>query len=106
MLLKLVKQHGVRKWSQIAKNLEGRIGKQCRERWHNHLRPDIKVQFNINLYNQLQLFNSIRSFGFIFNFINKSYDNDFVNDIIFSILVIYKPNTNTTYPDITQTTPV
>jgi hypothetical protein len=23
--------------------LHGRIGKQCRERWHNHLRPDIKV---------------------------------------------------------------
>jgi myb proto-oncogene protein len=21
---------------------EGRIGKQCRERWHNHLNPDIK----------------------------------------------------------------
>lgn len=43
MLMKLVKQHGVRKWSQIAKELVGRIGKQCRERWHNHLRPDIKV---------------------------------------------------------------
>ncbi|RDX70707.1 Transcription factor MYB119, partial [Mucuna pruriens] len=41
-LLKLVKQHGVRKWSQIAENLDGRAGKQCRERWHNHLRPDIK----------------------------------------------------------------
>ncbi|XP_019418525.1 PREDICTED: transcription factor MYB108-like [Lupinus angustifolius] len=41
-LLKLVKQHGVTKWSQIAEKLEGRAGKQCRERWHNHLRPDIK----------------------------------------------------------------
>ncbi|XP_027337468.1 transcription factor MYB119-like [Abrus precatorius] len=41
-LLKLIKQHGVRKWSQIAEKLEGRAGKQCRERWHNHLRPDIK----------------------------------------------------------------
>ncbi|KAG1337736.1 transcription factor MYB119-like [Cocos nucifera] len=42
MLVGLVKQHGVRKWSQIAKKLVGRSGKQCRERWHNHLRPDIK----------------------------------------------------------------
>ncbi|XP_068644931.1 transcription factor MYB119-like [Aristolochia californica] len=42
LLLKLVKQHGVRKWSLIAQHLVGRIGKQCRERWHNHLRPDIK----------------------------------------------------------------
>ncbi|XP_057754990.1 transcription factor MYB119-like [Arachis stenosperma] len=41
-LEKLVKQHGTRKWSQIAEKLEGRAGKQCRERWHNHLRPDIK----------------------------------------------------------------
>ncbi|KAJ0245372.1 Transcription factor MYB118 [Hirschfeldia incana] len=30
------------RWSQIAKMLHGRVGKQCRERWHNHLRPDIK----------------------------------------------------------------
>ncbi|KAK7387223.1 hypothetical protein VNO78_27830 [Psophocarpus tetragonolobus] len=41
-LLRLVKQYGVRKWSQIADKLDGRAGKQCRERWHNHLRPDIK----------------------------------------------------------------
>ncbi|XP_075663377.1 transcription factor MYB98-like [Castanea sativa] len=41
-LIQLVKQYGVRKWSYIAQMLPGRIGKQCRERWHNHLRPDIK----------------------------------------------------------------
>ncbi|XP_020694116.1 transcription factor MYB64-like [Dendrobium catenatum] len=42
MLIHLVKQHGTRKWSLIARKFIGRIGKQCRERWHNHLRPDIK----------------------------------------------------------------
>jgi hypothetical protein len=26
----------------IARHLKGRIGKQCRERWHNHLNPAIK----------------------------------------------------------------
>ncbi|KAK3226458.1 hypothetical protein Dsin_006320 [Dipteronia sinensis] len=41
-LLKLVKQYGVSKWAPIAEKLVGRVGKQCRERWHNHLRPDIK----------------------------------------------------------------
>ncbi|KAG4124458.1 hypothetical protein ERO13_D10G041700v2 [Gossypium hirsutum] len=41
-LIRLVKQYGVRKWAQIAESLVGRAGKQCRERWHNHLRPDIK----------------------------------------------------------------
>jgi myb proto-oncogene protein len=30
------------KWSQIAESITGRSGKQCRERWHNHLRPDVK----------------------------------------------------------------
>ncbi|KAJ1398230.1 SANT/Myb domain [Sesbania bispinosa] len=42
LLIQLVGQYGVRKWSNIAQKLPGRIGKQCRERWHNHLRPDIK----------------------------------------------------------------
>jgi hypothetical protein len=42
-LVTLVEQFGLRKWSCIAQILHGRVGKQCRERWHNHLRPDIKV---------------------------------------------------------------
>ncbi|KAL8058688.1 hypothetical protein ABFX02_03G036100 [Erythranthe guttata] len=41
-LIKLVNQYGNRKWSVVAEHMVGRIGKQCRERWHNHLRPDIK----------------------------------------------------------------
>lgn len=40
-IVKLVKFHGAKRWSQIAAELPGRIGKQCRERWHNHLNPDI-----------------------------------------------------------------
>ncbi|XP_051113914.1 transcription factor MYB3R-3-like [Andrographis paniculata] len=39
---KLVDKYGPKKWSTIAKSLPGRIGKQCRERWHNHLNPNIK----------------------------------------------------------------
>lgn len=45
LLVELVEKHGVRKWSSIAQMLPGRIGKQCRERWHNHLKPNIKVSF-------------------------------------------------------------
>ncbi|OIW01244.1 hypothetical protein TanjilG_10405 [Lupinus angustifolius] len=41
-IVELVSEHGPTKWSLIAKSLPGRIGKQCRERWHNHLNPDIK----------------------------------------------------------------
>ncbi|KAH0984859.1 hypothetical protein GBA52_012036 [Prunus armeniaca] len=43
LLVQLVGRFGIKKWSQIAKMLSGRVGKQCRERWHNHLRPDIRV---------------------------------------------------------------
>ena len=31
-IVELVKKYGPAKWSTIAKSLEGRIGKQCRER--------------------------------------------------------------------------
>jgi hypothetical protein len=33
---------GLTKWSEIAERIPGRIGKQCRERWFNHLDPRIK----------------------------------------------------------------
>lgn len=41
-VISLVDKHGPKKWSTIAAALPGRIGKQCRERWHNHLNPDIR----------------------------------------------------------------
>ncbi|GMH58610.1 hypothetical protein TrRE_jg10381, partial [Triparma retinervis] len=33
---------GMTKWSEIAKRTTGRIGKQCRERWFDHLDPSVK----------------------------------------------------------------
>jgi hypothetical protein len=41
-VIRLVHLHGNKKWSFIARQLKGRLGKQCRERWYNHLNPDIK----------------------------------------------------------------
>lgn len=40
-ITRLVADLGANKWSLIAKQLPGRIGKQCRERWFNHLNPAI-----------------------------------------------------------------
>lgn len=39
-----VRLHGQKSWSLISRSLPGRTGKQCRERYLNHLRPDIKRQ--------------------------------------------------------------
>lgn len=41
-VIELVRRFGPKKWTLIARYLNGRIGKQCRERWHNHLNPNIK----------------------------------------------------------------
>lgn len=40
-LSKLVKKYGTKNWRIIASHLKGRLPKQCRERWINHLDPTI-----------------------------------------------------------------
>ena len=42
IIIDFVKKHGSKNWTKLAKLLPGRIGKQCRERWRNHLDPSIK----------------------------------------------------------------
>ncbi|XP_055078842.1 v-myb avian myeloblastosis viral oncogene homolog-like 2a isoform X2 [Periophthalmus magnuspinnatus] len=38
-IIDLVTKFGTKSWQLIAKHLHGRLGKQCRERWVNHLDP-------------------------------------------------------------------
>ncbi|KAJ0089091.1 hypothetical protein Patl1_31869 [Pistacia atlantica] len=61
-IIELVSRYGPTKWSVIAKSLPGRIGKQCRERWHNHLNPDIKKDA-WTLEEELALMNAHRRYG-------------------------------------------
>jgi hypothetical protein len=44
VVVSMVNAYGIGsvKWSVIASQLPGRIGKQCRERWFNHLDPFLK----------------------------------------------------------------
>ena len=35
-------KYGTRNWSVVAGMMDGRAGKQCRERWMNNLDPSIK----------------------------------------------------------------
>ena len=42
LLLQWVEVHGPNKWTECARRIEGRCGKQCRERWMNTLDPRVK----------------------------------------------------------------
>lgn len=39
---RIVAKNGPGNWAEVAAHLVGRNGKQCRERWHNQLDPDIR----------------------------------------------------------------
>ena len=41
-LVLVVHKYGASRWSLIATHVPGRAGKQCRERWFNHLCPEVK----------------------------------------------------------------
>ena len=41
LLSKIILANGASNWTKVAMNFPGRIGKQCRERWHHHLNPEI-----------------------------------------------------------------
>lgn len=44
IVIQHVNDEGPRGWSRVADLLPGRKGKQCRERWHNHLKPEIRKE--------------------------------------------------------------
>lgn len=41
IIVRFVREFGPKNWTRLAALLKGRIGKQCRERWRNHLDPSI-----------------------------------------------------------------
>jgi len=43
-LIQLVEKYGAHDWSFIAEHIRGRVGKQCRERYFNHLAPDVRKE--------------------------------------------------------------
>lgn len=64
----MVAIHGTKKWAVIAKQLEeqygiyGRSGKQIRERWNNHLNPEIN-KGPITLEEGIKIFKAHHEFG-------------------------------------------
>jgi hypothetical protein len=41
VIIQYVQTYGNQSWTKLSQLLPGRIGKQCRERWFNHLNPDL-----------------------------------------------------------------
>ena len=82
ILVHQIKMFGARKWSDIAEALLGRTGKQCRERWHNHLKVGIsKDPWTIS--EEWTLFLGIKLFGHswskISSFLEGRSDNGIKN---------------------------
>ena len=64
LLQQSVERHGVTNWVLVASELKetNRSGKQCRERWVNHLAPDLK-QSSWTIQEDLNLLQIVRVFG-------------------------------------------
>jgi hypothetical protein len=41
VIIRFVEERGIKDWTKLATLLPGRLGKQCRERWRNHLDPEV-----------------------------------------------------------------
>ena len=62
LVKKWVEETGPFKWAECAKQIEGRCGKQCRERWLNFLDPSIN-RAKWNAREQTLLFELMLRFG-------------------------------------------
>ncbi len=43
LLRSSVNQHGFKDWTKVAKQVPGRTGSQCRDRWCDYLDPNLKL---------------------------------------------------------------
>lgn len=69
-LIDWVAIEGPNKWSKCSKVIPGRNGKQCRERWCNHLDPNVrKGQWTIE--EDVIIFNFFQNYGPKWAFISK-----------------------------------
>lgn len=67
-ILNLVRENGIKKWTLISRKLSedyginGRSGKQCRERWHNHLNPNL-ISGALTIEEEKIIFKAQREYG-------------------------------------------
>jgi myb proto-oncogene protein len=63
LLVRLVQRHGAGNWSAIGTQLPGRKGKQCRERWVNHLDPSLNHNPDWSLREDAALIAAVKEVG-------------------------------------------
>jgi len=61
-VLALVRKYGPKRWTLVAQHLQGRIDKQCRERWTNHLNPEIK-KTSLTEEEEIIIYNAYKQWG-------------------------------------------
>lgn len=82
LLLSLVDKYGAKNWTEIATSFPNRLGKQCRERWYNHLSPEVNKAKWTEQEDQV-LLNAYMEFGsrwsIIANYLPGRTDNSIKN---------------------------
>lgn len=82
LLLSLVQKYGAKNWTEIATSFPNRLGKQCRERWYNHLSPEVNKSKWTEQEDQI-LLNAYMEFGsrwsIIANYLPGRTDNSIKN---------------------------
>ena len=71
MLARIIAEQGHGHWTKVAAHLPGRMGRQCRERWFNHLAPEVKKGDWSHEEDQL-IVNAVREHGTKWSLIQKS----------------------------------
>lgn len=80
ILIKWVKENGVRRWSLCAQRIPGRSGKQCRERWLNSLNPEVK-RGDWSNEEQVRIIQEIKRIGCSWSTMAKGFENRTENSI-------------------------
>jgi Myb-like DNA-binding domain len=89
-----VKLNGDRKWCKISKDLtekspsSQKTGKQCRERWHNHLNPDLSKE-TFTLEDEIKVFEYQKQLGNKWSEIAKFFEgrnDNFIKNCFYSAI--------------------
>ena len=80
ILMEWIRNHGPNKWTECSKNIRGRCGKQCRERWVNILNPGVK-KGNWTIDEQRLIFHNLKRFLTSWSLMAKELDGRTENSI-------------------------